>query len=64
MVASYAAPSVSDVSYSQNPTSKVMKVTYTLSGEAGVPLLDIRTNGVSIGWGNLRGAYGDVHQLV
>ena len=64
MVAACAVPSVSDVSYWQDPASKVVKVTYTLSGEAGVPLLDIRTNGVSIGWCNLRGAYGDVHQLV
>jgi formylglycine-generating enzyme required for sulfatase activity len=60
----FASPSVSSVSYWQNPTSRLVKVTYTLSGEAGVPLLDIRTNGVSIGWSNLRGAYGDVHKVV
>ena len=62
--AAMAAPSVGDVEFWQNPTTKVVKVTYVLSGEAGVPLLDIRTNGVSIGWANLRGAYGDVHKLV
>ena len=44
----FASPSVSDVSYWQNPTSRLVKVTYTLSGESGVPLLDIRTNGISI----------------
>ncbi len=60
----FASPSVSDVSYWQNPTSRLVKVTYTLSGESGVPLLDIRTNGVTIGWSNLRGAYGDVHKVV
>ena len=60
----FASPSVSDVSYWQNPTSRLVKVTYTLSGESGVPLLDIRTNGISIGWSNLRGAYGDVHKVV
>lgn len=62
--AALAAPNVSDVSYSQDPITKAMTVTYTLSGEAGIPILDIRTNGVSIGWSNLRGAYGDVHRLV
>ena len=60
---SYAAR-VSDVCYWQNPTSKIVKVTYKLSDGSGIPILDIRTNGVSIGWSNLRGAYGDVHKLV
>ena len=64
VLAAMAAPSVGDVEFWQNPTTKVVKVTYVLSGEAGVPLLDIRTNGVSIGWSNLRGAYGDVHKIV
>ena len=59
-----AAPSVSDVEFWQDPTTKVVKVTYQLSNDAGVPLLDICTNGISIGWVNLRGAYGDVNKLV
>jgi formylglycine-generating enzyme required for sulfatase activity len=59
-----AAPVVSDVVYRQDADTKIVKVTYMLSGDSGVPLLDIRTNGVSVGWSNLRGAYGDVHKLV
>jgi hypothetical protein len=64
MVAAYAVPSVSDVSYSQDPATKAVTVAYSLSGESGIPILDVRTNGVSIGWSNLRGAYGDVHKIV
>lgn len=60
----FASPSVSEVNYWQNPTSRLVKVTYTLSGGSGVPLLDICTNGVSVGWSNLHGAYGDVHKVV
>lgn len=59
-----AVPSVSDVHYYQNPSSKIVTVTYKLSGDAGIPILDICTNDVSIGWENLRGVYGDVHKLV
>ena len=59
-----AAPVVSGVDYRQDAVTKIVKVTYLLSGDSGVPLLDIRTNGVSIGWSNLRGAYGDVHKMV
>ena len=62
--AALSAPSVSNVTYWQNPTSKIVEVSYTLGGEVGVPILDIRTNGTSIGWANLRGAYGDVHKVV
>ncbi len=64
MAALHASPSVGSVTYSQDQSSKLVKVTYVLSGEPGIPLLDICTNGVSIGWGNLHGAYGDVHQVV
>ena len=64
VVAAYAVPSVSDVSYWQDPATKAVTVAYSLSGESGIPILDVRTNGVSIGWSNLRGAYGDVHKIV
>ena len=60
----FASPAVSSVNYSQDPDTKTVTVTYELLGEAGIPLLDIRTNGVSIGWANLRFAAGDVHQVV
>ncbi len=64
MVALHASPSVGTVTYSQDQSSKLVTVTYVLSGEPGIPLLDICTNGVSIGWSNLHGAYGDVHHVV
>lgn len=62
--AALSAPNVSNVTYWQNPTSKVVEVSYTLEGDSGVPILDICTNGASIGWVNLRGAYGDVHKVI
>lgn len=58
-----AAPVVESVTYAQRQDGMVV-VTYKLKGEAGIPLLDICTNGVSIGWRNLRFAAGDVHQVV
>ena len=64
MTVLHASPSVGNVTYSQDQSSKLVKVAYVLSGEPGIPLLDICTNGVSIGWGNLRGAFGDVHHVV
>ena len=43
---SSAAPSVGSVTYSQDTATKLVTVTYVLSGEPGIPLLDICTNGV------------------
>ena len=64
MAVLHASPSVGTVTYSQDQSSKLVTVTYVLSGEPGIPLLDICTNGMSIGWSNLHGAYGDVHHVV
>ena len=64
MAALHASPSVGSVTYSQDQSSKLVKVTYVLSGEPGIPLLDICTNGVSIGGENLRYFAGDVNRKV
>ena len=59
-----ATPGVGSVTYSQDAVTKLVTVTYVLSAEPGIPILDICTNGVSVGWENVRGAYGDVHKVV
>ena len=59
-----AAPGVGSVTYRQDAVTKLVTVTYVLSVEPGIPILDICTNGVSVGWENVRGAYGDVHKVV
>ena len=56
-----AAPSVSNVSLSQGGNG-IVKITYDLGVEPGIVLLDIQTNGVSIGDAKITHAVGDVNR--
>lgn len=64
-VACSAAPAVdpSSVTMEQKSSGRVC-ITYTLQDEAAVVTCDIRTNGVSIGAGNLTYMTGDVNRRV
>ncbi len=57
-----AAPSVSDVTFSQSAGR--VEISYRLLGEPGIVTVDIQTNGVSIGAENFTGVFGDVNKLV
>ena len=57
-------PSVSDVTMSQNPDSRTVTVTYTLSDAPAIITLDVLTNGVSIGQENVWSLAGDVNTVV
>lgn len=56
-----AAPSVSNVSLSQGGNG-IVKITYDLGVEPGIVLLDIQTNGVSIGDAKITHVVGDVNR--
>ncbi len=56
-----AAPSVSNVSLSQGGNG-IVKITYDLEDEPGIVLLDILTNGVSIGDSKVTHVVGDVNR--
>lgn len=56
-----AAPSVSNVSLSQGGNG-IVKITYDLTDDPGIVLLDILTNGVSIGDSKVTHAVGDVNR--
>ena len=56
-----ATPSVSNVSLSQGGNG-IVKITYDLGVEPGIVLLDIQTNGVSIGDAKITHAVGDVNR--
>lgn len=56
-----AAPSVSNVSLSQGGNG-IVKITYDLGDEPGIVLLDIQTNGVSIGDAKITHVVGDVNR--
>ena len=55
---------VSDVVLSQNNSSRIVTVSYTLSGEPAIVTVDFLTNGVSIGEANFSNVSGDVNKLV
>jgi len=59
--AAVAAPSVSNVSFSQGGNG-IVKITYDLADDPGIVLLDILTNGVSIGDSKVTHAVGDVNR--
>ena len=57
----FAAPSVSNISLSQGGNG-IVKITYDLGDEPGIVLLDIETNGVSIGDSKVTRTVGDVNR--
>ena len=59
-----ATPVISDVVLTQDPATRLVTVTYTLSGADAIVTPDILTNGVSIGEANIRTVAGDVFRKV
>ena len=53
MAAAAAGPTITELSFVQNPESRVAAVSFTLGAES-IVTLDVQTNGVSIGWRNYR----------
>lgn len=58
----YGLPVVSDVSVRQREASRLVEVTYRLTGEKAIVTVDIQTNGVSIGAANFANVGGDVNK--
>ena len=56
--------SVSSVSISQDPRTRLVTVEYTLGDEPAIVTVDFQTNGVSIGEANFTNVIGDVNRLV
>ena len=56
--------SVSEVSISQDPRTRLVSVEYTLGDEPAIVTVDFQTNGVSIGEANFANVIGDVNRLV
>ncbi len=52
------------VTMDQNPRNRRVTINYTLANADAIVTVDIRTNGVSIGGGNLRYFAGDVNKVV
>ena len=59
-----AGPSVLSVDLSQNRSTRLVTLKYTVTGEPAIVTVDIRTNGVSIGAVNYRSMSGAVNTLV
>ena len=57
----FAAPTVTVTSAVQDVDTRVVTVNYTLS-EAAIVTLDVLTNGVSIGAGNIKSVWGDANK--
>ena len=56
---------VSNVTFSQDPSTLQVTIGYSRAGdESKIITLDVLTNGVSIGFSNIRAAVGDVNRLV
>ena len=58
-----ATPSVSNVTLVQDEASQEVTISYDLDQE-GIVIAEILTNGVSIGWSNMRQMAGDVNRQV
>ena len=56
--------SVSDVTVTQDSGTRLVTVSYKLTGQPAIVTVDFLTNGVSIGEGNFSNVAGDVNQLV
>lgn len=59
-----ALPTVSNVTMTQQAGSRFVDITYDLTGETGIVLLSIETNGVSIGSSHVVTLAGDVSHAV
>ena len=61
-----ATPNIdrNSVTMSQDPLTREVKISYTLSGAPGIVTVDILTNGVSIGAEHFRNISGDVNRKV
>ena len=59
-----AAPAVSDVALVQNPETRRAEISYRLANEPAYVMLDIQTNGVSIGRQHFADAFGDLNTVV
>lgn len=64
--AAYANPSIdeSSVAVSQDSSTRVVTIEYSLSGGPAIVTAEFLTNGVSIGDANARGQWGDVNRIV
>lgn len=63
LTAAIAAPQVSNVSMSYEGNGAA-KITYDLSGDSGIVLLDIKSGGISIGDAKVAQAVGDVNRKI
>ena len=63
-VAAYATPVISDVSFSQDDETKLVTVTYRLTGDPAVVTMCVVTNGAPVGGGAGWFAFGDVAKRV
>ena len=61
-----AAPVIREnsVSFAQDPSTRLVCVTYSLDEDPGIITFDVLTNGVSIGAANVKALAGDVNRLV
>ena len=61
-----AAPVIREnsVSFAQDPSTRLVCVTYSLDEDPGIITFDVLTNGVSIGAANIKALAGDVNRLV
>lgn len=60
----FGSPSATNVSIEQDPSTRVVTVSYSLGSEPAIVTADFTTNGVSIGAANMRRVAGDVNRLV
>jgi formylglycine-generating enzyme required for sulfatase activity len=63
-VPAYPRIDADSVKMSQDWHSRLVTVTYTLEDSPGIVTVDFKTNGVSIGQGNIRGVDGEINKLV
>jgi len=62
MAATAALPTVSNVTLSQNPDTRLVTITYELTGDPAIVTADICTNGVSVG--PVGAVSGDINKLI
>ena len=59
-----AVPVVSNVSVEQNEDNRLVTVSYDLADDSAIIIAEVFTNGVSIGWANMRNMAGDVNREI